>query len=481
MALAGVAFSFWAAGQFAEDLARVFAGMLVLVAIVMSRRGETSSFPTWAAPLLSSFLISLPFLFFAHGWSRVLAGRMGVDFAIFTQSVHSIATVGLPSTSLLGPEPVAFLTHHFAPILYVPGALAFVGMAPPLALLLAQAIAVAASLLGIRVAAQQVGLTKLEATALTLAVGLGANVRPELLWGVHDEVLSVPFAIWAVVALLRGQPRLSMVLMLLSALGKESYFALPPVWCFIVWRWSRPSRSVLLTCALLAGCSVAAGAFYVFGQPLWADKPFDHFDKLAPAASGLALTIGPRALFVFSFFGWLLMLPLVSARSRLLSLLPAPFIALGLVANDPEMYRFTGYHSIVPQLLLGLAAGVGLADSGPKLRRVAPIMLSALICLSLSWNARSLWKAAREASEHRWYPDATLSAVPKDVAIAADPAAALVLLDHRVVRLFTAETFQLPVGLVVARPDGWEKPGPPLESTYSPCSTAPPWLTLCPK
>ena len=477
LALPVVAILFWASGQFAEDLSRVLLGIVVVIAVW----ARTITAPSWAAPAFRALLCATPMLVLAHGWSRVLAGRMGIDFALFSQCVHSISTTGLPMTSLLGLEPVNFLTHHFAPILYLPGALAFVGVDAPLALLLAQAIAFAASLLGLHVAARRLGLGELESAAWTLVIALSPNVRPELLWGVHDEVLSVPFVIWGFVALLSGRPVLSMVLVLASALGKESYFALAPLWCFVVWRWTRPPARVLIWCGVIAAISIAGGAFYVFGQPIWADKPFDHFGKLAPTAATLGSTLGARGLFLLSFFAGVFFLPLLSARARLLCLIAAPFIGLGLIAEDTEMYRLTGYHSIVPQVLLGLAGAVGLADAGPRLKRVVPLLLAALLLLQLSWNARSLWKPAREAVAQRWYPAPQLSALPRDELIAVDPAAALVLFDHRVVRVFTAEEQNVPVSRVVARPEGWELPGPKLNSTHVPCALVEPWLTLCPK
>lgn len=229
----------WGSGLFAEDVARVLLGFLVVAGVVLWRR-EMPSLPPAATWLFRGLLLALPVIVLAHGWSRVLAGRMGDDFALFTQAVHGVATSGVPTTSLLGPEPVNFLTHHFAPILFVPGALTFLGVDAPFALLLVQALALGATLLGLHSAARRLGLGASEAAAWTLVLALCPNVRPELLWGVHDEVLTVPFVVWGVVALLSGRPVLSMALMVASALGKESYFAVAPLWLFIVWRWTSP-------------------------------------------------------------------------------------------------------------------------------------------------------------------------------------------------------------------------------------------------
>lgn len=458
----------------------------MVAAIVLSRRKQPLEAPSWLAPVFGGLLIALPIVVFAHGWSRVLAGRMGIDFALFSQCVHGIATTGVPTTTLLGPEPINFFTHHFAPVLYAPGTLAALGVAAPLALLVIHALSFAASLGGLVVAARKLGLTPFVSVGWALVVGLSPNVRPEMLWGVHDEVLSVPFVIWAFVALLDKRPVLSILLVLSSAIGKESYFALPPLWLLVVWRWERPSRRSMMVCSVIALISVFAGSFYVFGQPLWADKSFDHLEKLAPAAATLFSTLGARVGFLSSFFVWLLFLPLVSSRARLVSLAALPFIGLGLVAEDTEMYRFTGYHSIVPHMLLGLAGAVGLAESRSSVvqwvhRQAPTVLISVLVCLQLSWNARSLWKPAREAATQRWYPAPELTSLPRDELVAVDPAAALVMLDHRVVRVFLAEERQLSVRRVVARPEGWELPGPFLRETHVACAQDSSWLSWCPK
>lgn len=476
----------WGAGLFAEDLARGLWGASVIAAIVLNRRKQSLEAPSWVAPVFCGLLIALPIVVLVHGWSRVLAGRMGIDFALFSQCVHGIATTGVPTTSLLGTEPVNFFTHHFAPVLYAPGALAALGVAAPLALLVVHALSFAVSLGGLVVAARKLGLTPFVSVGWALVVGLSPNVRPEMLWGVHDEVLSVPFVIWAFVALLDRRPFLSMLLVLASTVGKESYFALPPLWLLIVWRWERPSRRTILVCLAIALFSVFAGAFYVFGQPLWANKAFDHLEKLAPTAATLISTLGARVGFVSSFFIWLLLLPLTSSRARLVSLAALPFIGLGLVAEDTEMYRFTGYHSIVPHMLLGLAGAVGLSESRSSvvqwLHRQAPtVLIAGLVCFQLSWNARGLWKPVREAAIQRWYPAPELASLPRDELVAVDPAAALVMLDHRVIRIFVAEERQLSVRRVVARPEGWELPGPFLRETHVACAQDSSWLSWCPK
>lgn len=140
----------WGLGFFAEDLSRVLLGGVVVLGVVVSRRRGPAPPQGWATAAFAGLLIALPLVSFAHGWSRVLAGRMGVDFA----------------------------------------------------LLLVQATAFSASLAGLVAAGRKLGLGPLLSLAWALIVGLSPNVRPELLWGVHDEVLAVPLVIWAFVALL---------------------------------------------------------------------------------------------------------------------------------------------------------------------------------------------------------------------------------------------------------------------------------------
>ncbi len=90
-------------------------------------------------------------------------------------------------------------------------------------------------------------------------------------------------------------------------------------------------------------------------------------------------------------------------------------------------------------------------------------------------------RLAREAATQRWYPAPELASLPRDELIAVDPAAALVTLDHRVVRVFLAEERQLSVRRVVARPEGWELPGPFLRNTHVACAQDSSWLSWCPR
>ena len=481
--LGAVPVALWLVGAYADDAARIVAGVS-LIGFVLTRK----TVPARPRPGLTLALnvgwISAPAIVAVHQLAKVLAGRQGIDFAIFAQVVHAIASSGVPTTTLLGPEPVNFLAHHFAPILYVPGGLSFLGLPAPVSLVLVHGACFGAALWGLHRFCLVLGLDRTLAAAWTFALALAPSVRPEMLWGVHDELFALPLLAWAFVALAQRRPMLSLGLAAACSLAKESFFAVPMLWSVLVVLELRASgtrvtrgQALALTGASLG--SAALGAFYVFGQPLWLGAEFHHFDKFGAAAwePGALRT---KLLFLLSLVVPLAGLPLTTKRGLAFCLPAMPFLLLGLVASDPEMYRPTGYHAVLPQFVLGFAGALGLRALRLPSGRV-PVALALLLSAQLTWGAHGLWKPLKEAVAQSWYPTHEFDFLPPDTLVAVDPAAALALLNHRRTTRLWAANESAPVGLqmVIARPGGWEAPAPALAATMSPCGRASAWLTLC--
>ncbi len=474
----------WLAGLYAEDAARVAFVVLVLAGVV-ARWSSRSVIPFPSSPALNRTvelaIFAVPLIVGAHQAARVLSGRQGVDFAIFAQCTHAIAKTGVPTTSLLGLGPSNFLLHHFAPVLYVPGVISWLGVPAPFALVLVHAGSFGVALWGLHRFCTTVGLPREVAALWTLAVSLTPSIRPEILWGVHDEVFSLPLLAWAFVSLVRKRYLLSLALAAACLVTKESFAALGLAWLALLFGVSRqsgwrPSRSQLAALVVLSLLPAAGGASYVLGQPIWAGKPFDHLDRVGSVFPSLDVA-GEKLLFLAGFFVAFVGLPLRSPRARLFCLPALPFIVLGLIASDAELYRFTGYHSIVPQFILAFAAALGLKDA-PFATRTAGLTWAAVLSLQLTWKSHGLWRPAREAVAHAWYPAAELQAVPRDAVVAVDPAGALALIDYpHTIRLYAANERGARPDWVVARPDGWESAAPPLIADMRPYEAGP-WLVF---
>ena len=459
------------------DVARVCAGVLVLAAI--ATRKSPPELSRWFERAALVLLALVPLAVAVHQSVRVVAGLQGVDFAIFTQATHAIARTGVPTTTLLFDEPINFLTHHFAPVLYVPGLVTWLGVPAPFALIGCYALCLGLALAALRRFCLGAGLNPALATAWTLVVVLSQSMRPELLWGVHDEIFALPLVGWSLVLLQERKWLPSLLLAAACVVAKESFFAFPLFWTALAWLHGRPPRRVMITALILSAAWVLAGAMYVFGQPLWSGREFDHLDKFELKALSNPEYLGARLGFLAALLVPLLAFPL-RGRAALTWCLPAlPFLALCLLSSDPEMFRPTGYHATIPAFLFGFAGAVGLkASEGRALS--SRLVVLALLAAQLGYGAVSLWLPLRQARAVSWYPAPELSAIPTDQWVAADPAAVLGLLDHpKVTRLWRAPTAKQPPQVLVFKPGGWEEPPAELTARYPPCHAVSRWSVRC--
>ena len=468
----------WLLGVFPMDLARACAGLMLLVALGSRKRAWelTPRFGGAALVLLGLVPIAIAF----HQAARVVAGLQGLDFAIFAQAAHSIATTGVPTTTLLFDQPVNFLTHHFAPVLYFPGLVTWLGVPAPFALIACYAVSFGAALWALRRFCIGAGLSSMLSTVWTLTVALAPTIRPEMLWGVHDEIFALPLLGWSLVLLQQRRWLSSLALVAMCAVAKESFFVLPLFWLALAWMVERPPPRVTVIALIVSGVWLALALMYVFGQPLWSGRDFDHLNKFEWSALWGKEALRGRVLFAAALLLPFLGLPLWSTAGLRWTLPALPFIGLCLLSSDPEMYRPSGYHAAVPAFALGFAGAISLQASQGRWF-ASPVMVLALLAAQLSYDATSLWLPVRSAQRTQWYPaPVLLRQVPRNLQVAADPAAALALLDHpHVTRLWRAGLSASPPPILIFKPDGWEQPPPELAGRYAVCPYKSQWSALC--
>ncbi|MFT3708112.1 MAG: DUF2079 domain-containing protein [Archangium sp.] len=466
----------WLVGVFPMDAARV-CGVLALVGFVASR--DESEQPRLLRAFSFLLVLAVPVAVGVHLFLRLTAGLHGIDFAIFSQVVHSIATTGRATTSLLSEQPFDFLSHHFVPVFYVPGALALLGVPAPVALILVSTAALLGALLALRRFCLELGLDPVAANAWALVVGLSVSIRPEMLWGVHDEVLALPLLGWSLVRLQQGKLAQSLVLLLLCAAAKESFFLLTPFWlvlCRIQRRdlaWTRVERLA----AVLAVVWPAIGGAYVFLQPLISGREFDHLNKFDLAFLREHLLLADRALFLVLPFVSLGPLPLLGWKAIRWGVISVPFFLLCVVSSDPEMFRPTGYHAAVPAFLIAFAGAVGLktlTDRWPRLKTSVFV----LVCAQLSFGATSLWLVTKRVPSEPWYPSPQLVSLVGTRTVAADPAAALALLPSPHLSRLWAIRAEAPPDFIIAKPDGWEAVPDWAIGHYVEVASSPGWRVL---
>ncbi len=317
--------------------------------------------------LVKYALISFPIYVLIVQLARIKVGTQGVDFAIFSQVVFNFSEgLGL-TTSLIDYGWQHFLTHHFSPYLYLFGFINKFVHSPAIILIIFHVIAVSASL----ILAYQIIRSKhsflISYLALTLIILLPA-VRISLLWEVRDEIYALPFLLGAYLAYTKDKAALSITLLALSCLFKETLFLVSAGFALSVIAKNyflpvRDQREVRPW--IIFGCCAFLG-FLLYSVILpyrlfW--PTFNVSARLASISDFLSLELA------FLKFKWLVVtfVPLVpivfylfykkEIRAQILNLaveaLPiAPLILAILVTNFQPMLNPFNYYSVLPVFYL---------------------------------------------------------------------------------------------------------------------------------
>jgi uncharacterized membrane protein len=485
----------WLAGLFVFDAVRIAAG-LMLVALVANPRLRSAGpleLPRAHRLVVAGVAVAYLGLLLAHQLAKVKLGRHGIDFAIFTQVVDSIPRRGAPLTSLLGLEWRNFLSHHFVPFLYLPAALTFAGLSAPTATILVHVVSVAVGFLALFLIFQQVGLSPSSAIALLLVAMLNPALRPELFWGIHDEIYALAFVGLAFLFWLRGRFLACALMLCLGATTKESFFLFMVSFSGVAVVFHRAfhpaerlgaARRVFVPLALLG---LAGFVGYFFLQPLLLGKQFDHLNKLATLETLLSpRVLGQKLLFTGAVLLPSLGLGLFTGRGRAVLATALPFLGIIWVSGDPEMYRPLGYYGVVTSFIAFIAAAVSLVALAPRWR---DFLQSAPALLFLGWLGLSLGTHLPARDLYRSLGDDSLDAahlawIPDGARVIADPAATLALLrTAQPVRLYAAGIQPEPPAFdyLVFNPKGWEPLPPSLEQLTEPCHPSGAWQVRCPK
>lgn len=479
----------WIASWWLFDLVRVLAGLL-LIALVALPRLRTMTAPelkTGGRIAVGVFAVAWFALLIAHMAARLELGLQGIDFAIFSQVIDSIARRGAPTGSLAISSSPNFLWHHFCAVLFVPGALAALGMRAPYAAIVFHAVGASVGFAALFATARKmVGETF--AAAVVIATMLASSVRPELFWGIHDETFAIAFVGLGLFFWLGGKFELAALSVALTCTCKESFF-LFAAWFAVLAIWfhrdfhdvSLRPRAIRAFVALVP-IGVVATVLYFFMQPMLLGKTFDHLDKLATREILLSPQIWfDKALYVASVLIGSFGLGLFSRKGRIVLAMALPLVSLVMISGYAEMWRPFGYYTLVPSVIAMFAAVVSVQSLRLNVSAPAQVLLVlSALCFATNLPLRDVFRASREASG---FSAESLAWVPADARVIVDPGAALALLHVKDLRRLAFADGAAPSSFdfVVLRPGGWEPLPPSLLESTIPCHPSGAWEVRCPR
>lgn len=417
-------------------VAAVVAALLVSWQILGRSRSAgdvTSRGACLATAWVGAMIVIYPLLLFLLQMARVRAGKEGIDFALFSQLVHTVRVRAALETSLIDTTWRNFLTHHFSPYLYLLGWLDHLVQAAPVTLLLVHSLSCAATLLCLGQLAQHTsplqGGCSVRTQRYALLVCAASITLPApriaLLWEVRDEIYALPLLLAATLLRLRGHHRRAAAALLAAILFKESLLFIVAACAgvaLVQLCWPRLLSSSLgdapssvqrpsgITTPLLWYGGVALVALLTAALYLWI-LPGVLF---TPTFSALGRVSTVQELFAWSALvrkGWWLTTVVVPLAPLLvtsawyahrstqglwwylgrLTLESIPAAMLGasiLLSNFQNMWQPYNYYSVLPTVLLFAALLVSMRTV-PLPGRVISAALCATMVLSLVFGGRT--------------------------------------------------------------------------------------------
>lgn len=483
----------WVSGLHVNDLARVGAVVLLGFLIYFGKNlpAPGQDFGPGTVRSFIFFLAACSVFVFTEPLLSVYAGSHGIDFAIFTQVVDSIHRFGKPVTSLVSMDWMNFISHHFAPILYVPASLVMAGLPSFVAISLVHGLGVVAAGWLFYLLSRALKFSSLTSLMFTTLLFANPTVRHGLFYGVHDEIFALPFLMLAFLSWQTGRIVLTCIALLLAALCKESLSAvgIALIATIIIDDRFLGRRSQTLSrrdFGLLGAVAALLGLLFVgyfFLQPMFTGKSFDHINKLGSLSELTRWDIlqGKIGFYIFLLLP-LLCLPLWAFRSWHLFLPSVPLLGIIFVSRFSDMWSPLNYYGVVPSFLLYAGALVTIARS-PRLKDSLkqPALVALLICIAFSWSSKKPLRTIINVLRLPTYSAEQLSLIPSEARVIASPAAALFLFRTKFIwRLGNAgvnppENFDF----VVRKINDLEEIDPPLMSLLEFCHRDTLWEIYC--
>jgi uncharacterized membrane protein len=423
--------------------------------------------------------------------ARVYVGEHGIDFAIFTQVIRSIRDFGEPTTSLVAPEPVSFLSHHFAPFLFGLGWLSRVSLPPYLIGIVFQGLSVGLAVYFFYKFCRQVGFSSVTSGISTTLLCVNPCFRSGISWGIHDEVFALGLVGGALYAWSRQRHALVLGCLLLLTLFKETFFiavgfsALAAAIQLYVRKSA--SRYAIGSYAILSLLALIAAAVYFIVIPLRPDvfpMSFNAGQRLPSLQTLLSFDfLLAKAKFLAALLLPICALPLLSLPGLILYLCASPFWGACLISTFDEMHKGYNYYTVVPTYVAFFASVLTVKQRWGQCVKFTPTVLFLLTCLAFSNGYRlNPVNLVRQLTRNGPILPDSLSMIPNNLTIAVSEFDAVFVQDKlRLVRLWSAERIPIKWDLVLVRAGTREPPSQRLLKNTAKCYEDSRWTVFCRK
>lgn len=355
----------WLAGISTIDLARALLGLTLVAFAISHYQGRLAAIQETANPLATRLWPSMAMIAWVGAvliidavalYFREFSFSLGFDHGIFMQAAHSFSEKGelLTSFNLGGWQ--SFLNDHFSPYLAVPGALVYLGLSPNVAIIIIHLLSFAlAALAMLKISKLVQGSYGLGILAVFIMFCF-PNYRHMLSWGTDIEYFGLPFILWAWWAFLSSRHGLTIGLLLLSWLCKESLTSISVAFCLMAIIETKATKHRLWY-GTLALVGTLWFFLYTIGHHHLFGEPYAHIGRIALVDTLSQPLVQLQKLYPYAITGLIVLLVNPALRHKLWLTLPAwPPLAMVVISSKPEMADFVTHYSLPPVMFLLTAA-----------------------------------------------------------------------------------------------------------------------------
>jgi uncharacterized membrane protein len=481
----GLVLLLWLLGVHTGTVAKVGIALAIVTQLtlykVRSARFDLSKAESWHLAFLLLWLV----LLFGYQFAQVQLGQQGFDFAIFSDIFLHFASSLRLDTILIGSNVESFLTHHFSPILALPGGIAWLGVPPQIAAIIAHVLGVTFALYYLYRFAKDAGLANAIVIFCLVLLALNPTFRIGLSWEVHEETYALPFLALSYLFWQRKQHTKAALALCVCMLCKETFFFFAitfSLMALVISRLEQQPLKKLLPYLIVSLIACFGIWFYILFPPAFIGKTFDATGRISSVSELFSASmLQSKFTFLARLFLPFLLAPFWTLRGAILAFPVVAFLGPILLSNFENMFHPYNYYGVVPTFILAFASVASIQQRFLQVRSIAPAFYLFLICLPLL--AGGPVRPMRTILELRRGPLLSaqeLKSLPQDAAVVAkDHDIQFLLHQPKIYREWTAERLDLPWTHLVLRKSAKEDFSAKLLAQSSTCQDLPNWIIRC--
>ncbi|MBS1495037.1 MAG: DUF2079 domain-containing protein [Bacteroidetes bacterium] len=441
----------WIFGLHPNDAARTICGIILILLLIPKTREffkKPLALSNFQKNLLLIFIVLYPLVISVQHLLRMYLGGEGINVAYFTNVLNNFPQNKSLLLTLNKDVPYNHLLHHFSPIFYLPAALTLLGIPGYMSFVIFELIIISSVIIIFQKILSHLGYSSTIKYIFIVLLLCNYSIRHSFNWSIEDEFFALPFIMVAYYYFLKKKPWLILLSLLISCTVKESIFLFSSAFCLMIvlmnFRDKTEFKKYNTLFISLGIMSLVCFALYIFGQPFFLGKTYDHLSKAGSVNSLFDFnTIKEKFLYLVFLLLPFLFFPLFYKKGWILNIPVLPFLFLSMVSSIPNLYNTMDYYSVIPSTIFAITTVINLKEFNIKFtNEVSRGLAIILICIAFFLSG---WKPAKiiySAFDEKFVTEKNFERLNHSYVVASSESLVPLLIGFKEVKTFEKENLK---------------------------------------